>query len=95
MSIGHTNAEHDPRLDVAREEAEGVEFFANPTADELTAARSAEEAEGVQSFTNPDAVIPPTAATEDDPGHEALTAEEAGFDVDSDEYRAAEEDWER
>lgn len=94
MTSGQTNANDDRRLAAAREEAEGVEVFVDPTAREHVAARSAEEAEGVETFVNPDAVISPTTALEDDPGHEALTADEAGFDVDGDEYRPAEESWE-
>jgi hypothetical protein len=94
MTSGQTNANDDPRLAVAREEAEGVEVFVDPTAREQVTVRSAEEAEGVEAFANPDGVISPTTAREDDPGHEALTADQAGFDVEGDEYRPAEESWE-
>ena len=90
MTSRHTNAGDDPRLEVAREEAEGYELFADPTAEDRTAARHAEDAEGVATFANPDAAISPMAAREDDPGHEALTADGAGFDVDGDEYRPVE-----
>ncbi len=95
MTTRHTNASDDTRLEVAREEAEGVEVFADPAGADRVAARDAEEAEGIETFTNPDAVLSPITAREDDPGHETLTAEEAGFDIDGDEYRPAEEDWDR
>ena len=95
MTAGQTRANDDPRLAVAREEAEGIEVFDDPTAPEHARVRSAEEAEGVETFANPDAVISPTTAREDDPGHEALTADEAGFEADGDEHRPADETWER
>lgn len=92
MTSRHTNAGGDPTLEVAREGAEGYELFADPTAEGRRAARYAEDAEGIAMFANPDAIISPVSAHEGDSGHEAITAEGAGFDVDADEYRPMEDE---
>ena len=93
MTAGHTHADHDSQLDGALEQAEGVEVFANPVTRDLAAARTSEEAQGVETFANPDGAISPSAAREDDPGHETLSSEQSGLDGDQDEYRNAEEAW--
>jgi hypothetical protein len=71
----------DREVEAAREEANGVELFEDAFDDEATVA-AREEAQGVAVFDDPDAVIPASALREGAPGHETLTAEQAGFGRD-------------
>jgi|GEM_PF-5036625 len=89
----HPNSAHDPLLDTAREAAEGVEVFSEPTAVGLTAVRKAEDAQGVRTFANPDGLLSLPAAEEAEPGHESLTGVQAGLDSEGDDYRMVEDDW--
>jgi hypothetical protein len=75
----------DPSLQHAREQADGVELFEDPFADEAVLA-AREEAEGVEVFAPPEAVIPATALREGSPGHEAYGGDQVGLEIE-DEVR--------
>lgn len=76
----------DPRLDRAREEAEGTEFFGDPFAD-MALEIEREEAEGVEIFADPYNVVLRLTLKEGSPGHETLTGEELtiGWEQEEDE----------
>lgn len=86
----------DPALERAREEAEGVEVFEEPSAEEALL-QEREEAQGIELFVDPDAVIPATALREGSPEHEALVGDQVGLERDADDAnhgRADQESWE-
>lgn len=84
LSPGPT--ERDPYLERAREEAEGIEVYEDPShRGFLDVAR--EEAQGVELFSDPDAMLPVQALREGSPGSESLTGDNLGLGRDGEEER--------
>jgi hypothetical protein len=77
-------ARSDRFLEHAKEEAEGIEVYEDPFADE-TPHLEREEAQGVEVFVDPDAVIPSAALREGSPGHELLAGNQAGLEQNGEE----------
>ena len=77
---------HDPTIDHAREEADGVEVFAGDEAPSGATLQQAEDAQGVETFVDPDAVVPGPALVEGADGEETLTGSEVAPAWD-DDYR--------
>jgi putative phosphoribosyl transferase len=78
--------ERDPYLEHAREEAEGIDFFADPAHGGFLAV-AREEAQGVEVFSDPDAALPATALKEGSPGYETLTGDNLRLGPDGEEER--------
>ena len=84
----------DRFLQLAKEEAEGIEVYEDPFADEALRLER-EEAQGVEVFVNPDSVIPSAALSEGSPGQEQLVGDQIGLEQDGEEEtreRAGEEE---
>jgi dienelactone hydrolase len=76
----------DPSLELAREEAEGMDFQQDPApggSDHV----AREQAEGFEVFSDPDATLPPSALREGSPGHETLTGDNLGLGADEEDER--------
>jgi hypothetical protein len=74
----------DRFLEQAKEEAEGIEVYEDPFADEAPHVER-EEAQGVEVFADPDAVIPSAALKEGSPGHELLAGDQVGLEPNGEE----------
>lgn len=74
----------DRLLEYAKEEAEGIEVYEDPFADEAPHLER-EEAQGVEVFVDPDAVIPSAALKEGPPGHELLAGDQVRLEENGDE----------
>lgn len=79
----------DRFLEHAKEQAEGIEVFEDPFADEAPHLER-EEAQGIEVFVDPDSAIPSAALREGSPGHELLAGDQVGL-----EQNGAEETRER
>ena len=82
---------HDPLLEHAREEADGIDVDGDPFADEAPLAER-EEAQGVEVFENPEAVIPATALREGSPGQETYGGNQVGLGSEEDDERREQAD---
>ena len=76
----------DPRIEHAREEAEGTELLETPDRD-LLLEKEREEAQGVEVFEDPDRTIPAGALSEGRSGHEVLAADPLGLEDEEERDR--------
>ena len=77
---------HDPTIDHAREEADGVEVFTDETTPSGALLRQAEGAQGVEAFVDPNSTVPGKALVEGTEGEETFTGNEVAPAFD-DDYR--------
>ena len=78
--------ERDPYLEHAREEAEGIDVFADPAPGGFLE-RAREEAQGIEVFADPDATLPAGALREGSPGEETFTADNLDLGPEGEEER--------